>query len=150
MVAAAPAMLGTAALASLSTHLGTDTYTHRVTIGVAVGSAALSTAAVVGAVSEMGTVVGLSGAGISSGLAAAGGGSIAAGGGGMAAGLMVCAAVPVAVVLGVGAVAWSICQSIVFDKYLKRMRQWESEGAAMPDAWHKDALKKETEVCPGV
>ena len=56
---------------------------------------------------------------------------------------------PVAVALGVGAGARSICQSIVVDKYLKRMRQWESEGTAMPDAWHKDALEKETEVCPG-
>jgi hypothetical protein len=60
--------------------------------------AAAGTAGSIGAVSAMGTVAGLSGAGIASGLAAVGG----VVGGGMTAGVVVVAAAPVAVAAAVG------------------------------------------------
>jgi hypothetical protein len=88
------------------------------------------------AVSEMGTVAGLSGSGITSGLAAMGGGTIASGGMGMAGGLVVCAAVPLACVLAVGGAVLIGMDMKRESEYRARMVQWQDEGAVLPIGWN--------------
>ncbi len=135
LVAAAPAVLGTAALSALSNVVGNDTVTHRAAVGSAAAGAAVGTTAVIIAVSEAGAVVGVSGAGLTSGLAALGGGSLAVGGGGMAAGLAVVAAVPVAAAGLIALTVFGTRQGMMLRQYRTRMRQWEHRGMSMPAFW---------------
>jgi len=107
-----------------------------VTAAAATGAGAvgggLATFGVVAAVAEGGTVVGLSGSGITSGLAALGGGSLASGGGGMAAGFVVCAAVPLAGAAVCGLLAlggMQLYRTIAYDNIIQ---EWKAEGGLFP------------------
>ena len=136
VIAAAPALLGVAALNVIGQALGSDASTRLVACGAGVVGGGMGTTGVIMAVSEMGTVAGLSGTGIASGLAALGGVLLAAGGTGMAGGLVVCAAVPLACVMVVGGAVLLGMDMKRESEYRARMVEWQDEGAVLPIGWN--------------
>jgi len=111
VLSSAPALLSAVALDKLCANLENDSITKKVVGAAGTTGAIAGTSIAVVAVSEAGTVVGLSASGITSGLAAIGGTMIG--------GVVVCAAIATGGVAVVGGLAWLVTN---------RMRQRELEG----------------------
>ncbi|KAK6528430.1 hypothetical protein TWF281_009671 [Arthrobotrys megalospora] len=104
-------------------------------VGMIAGGIVGSTTAV-GSVAAAGSVVGLSGAGITSGLAALGGGSLAASGFGMVGGLIACTGIVTVPVLAVGLSFWGIARAVneecTQQEYQKFRQKWRNAGYLGP------------------
>lgn len=122
LISAAPAVVGTAGVATLARGAGAD----RNATMAATGAGFLGGGAGVAAVES--TFIGASGSTITSTLAWLGGGSIASGGGGMVAGLFVCAAGPLALCAVTGAAALGAVQLTRERTFYRSIREWEAQG----------------------
>lgn len=122
IIAAAPAALGAAGVATLARGVGADKNATMAATGAGVvgGGAGV---AVVGW-----TFIGASGSSITSALAALGGGSIASGGGGMAVGLVLCAAGPLALCAVTGAAALGAVHLAREREFRRCISEWEAHG----------------------
>ncbi|KAF3203231.1 hypothetical protein TWF106_002048 [Orbilia oligospora] len=136
VVAGVPAfMAGNTLRKVIKRHENNTDTNDTVVIGMVTGGI-VGSATAVGSVFAGGSVVGLSGAGITSGLASLGGGAIASGGLGMVGGLMACTGIIAVPILSFGVLAWGLVaetnEADLQEKYRNFCRRWRHQGYQGP------------------
>ncbi|KAF3180482.1 hypothetical protein TWF225_001504 [Orbilia oligospora] len=136
VVAGAPAfMAGNTIRKVIKRHENNTDTNDTVVVGMVAGGF-VGSATAVGSVFAGGSVVGLSGAGITSGLASLGGGALASGGLGMVGGLVACTGIITIPVLSFGFLAWGLVaganEADLQGEYRNFCRRWHHRGYRGP------------------
>lgn len=136
LLSSAPSALSALALAELCSAIENDGLTAEITEVAGVAGVIVSGVTTVAAVYTEGAVVGLSAAGITSGLAAIGGGAVASGGLGMVGGLVICCLSSICVAGGVTGAAWLVSHAVrqmqIRADYVRFLAQWRGNGYLLP------------------